>query len=195
MAKKVYAVKVGRVPGLYSTWEECKRQVMGFSGAVYKGFEKKEEAEQFLAGEVQKLGEKAEVTAYVDGSFSKEIKRYSYGCILMTKEETVELSGAGDDPDYLSMNNVAGEILGSTRAVEWAMEHGYSSIQVYHDYEGIAKWANGEWKANKTGTQEYRDFIRESREKIQIGFTKVAAHTGVELNERADQLAKEALLS
>ena len=34
---------------------------------------------------------------------------------------------------------------------------------------------------------------KEDREKIDISFSKVAAHTGVKYNEMADQLAKAAL--
>ncbi len=49
MAKKhYYAVKKGISPGIYKTWEECKSQVSGFSGAEYKGFTTLEEAESFL---------------------------------------------------------------------------------------------------------------------------------------------------
>ena len=73
------------------------------------------------------------------------------------------------------------------------MEHGYSSITIYYDYEGIEKWANGIWKANKAGTQRYKEFVAKQREKIEISFSKVAAHTGVKYNEMADQLAKAAL--
>lgn len=36
--KKYYGVKVGKTPGVYLTWEECKSQVDGYSGAVYKSF-------------------------------------------------------------------------------------------------------------------------------------------------------------
>ena len=38
MAKKYYGVKVGRVPGVYETWNECEAQVKGFKGAEYKSF-------------------------------------------------------------------------------------------------------------------------------------------------------------
>ncbi|GKX30968.1 hypothetical protein SH1V18_34480 [Vallitalea longa] len=34
MGKKHYAVKVGKVTGIYSTWDECKAQVEGVSGAL-----------------------------------------------------------------------------------------------------------------------------------------------------------------
>ena len=34
MAKqKFYAVRVGKVPGVYQTWSQAKEQVEGFSGA------------------------------------------------------------------------------------------------------------------------------------------------------------------
>ena len=42
--KKIYAVKIGKKPGLYETWTECKKQIDGYSGAVYKGFATKVEA-------------------------------------------------------------------------------------------------------------------------------------------------------
>lgn len=38
MAKKFYAVKVGKKPGIYETWAECQSQISGFSGAIYRGF-------------------------------------------------------------------------------------------------------------------------------------------------------------
>ena len=47
MAKKknnFYAVKQGKNPGIYKTWDECKAQVEGFSGALYKGFSTRKEA-------------------------------------------------------------------------------------------------------------------------------------------------------
>ena len=35
---KYYAVKVGRVSGIYSSWDECKAQVDGYVGAIFKSF-------------------------------------------------------------------------------------------------------------------------------------------------------------
>lgn len=48
MAKKnFYAVKAGRVPGIYKTWDECSAQVTGFAGAHYRGFNSLSDAEKF----------------------------------------------------------------------------------------------------------------------------------------------------
>jgi ribonuclease HI len=46
--KQYYAVRNGREPGIYRTWEECKAQVDGYAKAQYKGFSSLEEAESYL---------------------------------------------------------------------------------------------------------------------------------------------------
>ncbi len=214
MAKKYYAVAKGKTPGIYLTWDDCKAQVDHFPGAVYKGFVTLQEAEAFVQNvngnvkvdiyeqleiPLQEKGVKEQIStsehlvAYVDGSYDHSQLRYAYGCVLVLPEEEVTLNGSDNHEDYVSMRNVAGEIMGSEQAVLWALEHGYKKVTIYYDYEGIEKWANGIWKANKPGTQRYKTFIQEKRQDIEIYFQKVAAHTGVKYNEMADQLAKEAL--
>ncbi len=39
-----YAVKKGRIPGIYETWDECKKQVHKFPNAKYKKFDSREQA-------------------------------------------------------------------------------------------------------------------------------------------------------
>ena len=55
---KFYAVKKGRVPGIYTTWEACQKQIKGFSGAVFKAFIDKQEALNFLGITTPKEAEK-----------------------------------------------------------------------------------------------------------------------------------------
>ena len=43
--KKYYVVLKGHVPRVYDEWEDCRRQVHGFSGNSYKGYTTLEEAE------------------------------------------------------------------------------------------------------------------------------------------------------
>jgi len=209
MAKKYYAVARGKTPGIYLTWEDCKVQVEHFPGAMYKGFSTIQEAETFIketTGETfVDTYEQIELpfattqttldhlVAYVDGSYDHSQLRYAYGCVLVLPEGEVTLNGSDNQEDYVSMRNVAGEIMGSEQAVLWALDHGYKKVTIYYDYEGIEKWANGIWKANKPGTQRYKAFIAEKRLEMEIEFQKVAAHTGEKYNEMADRLAKEAL--
>lgn len=207
--KKYYAVVKGRTPGIYFTWEDCKAQVDQYPGAIYKSFPSITEAEQFVNGQgVKSVPQKKEkneppaeqifsdeecLVAYVDGSYEDSMKEYAYGCVFVFSDEEITLNGSGWDEEYVSMRNVAGEILGSEKAILWAIEHSYKKIIIYYDYEGIEKWANDIWKANKPGTIRYKEFIKEKREQIDICFKKVQAHTGDTYNEMADKLAKQAL--
>ncbi|MDR0686690.1 MAG: ribonuclease H family protein [Dysgonamonadaceae bacterium] len=41
---KFYVVWKGRTTGIFTSWEECRRQVIGFKGAIYKSFPTEQEA-------------------------------------------------------------------------------------------------------------------------------------------------------
>lgn len=43
--QKWYVVWQGKTPGIYTSWDDCKKQVDGVEGAKYKSFESKLEAE------------------------------------------------------------------------------------------------------------------------------------------------------
>ena len=45
-----YAVRVGRVTGVYPTWDECRAQVHQFPKAVFKRFDNPWSAEKFVSG-------------------------------------------------------------------------------------------------------------------------------------------------
>lgn len=80
---KFYAVKEGKKKGVYLTWDECKEQVNGYSGAVYKSFSSLEEAQSFLEDiKVSSMNDYG-ILAYVDGSYNVKTKEYGYGCVIL----------------------------------------------------------------------------------------------------------------
>lgn len=223
MAKKYYAVKKGKKTGVYATWNECKAQVDGFSGAVYKSFPTMDEAKKFVSGgnlnNAKTLPKKSvdtsnkttsadvrssvsndintdKMIAYVDGSYNNAMKVYSGGAVILYKDKTHELSKVGNDSRLVDMRNVAGELLGVKTVINWIKDAGLKdiSVEIHYDYEGIERWANYEWKANKEGTKEYQKFIADFRELgHEVSFVKEKAHSGVFYNEEADRLAGEAI--
>lgn len=221
MAKKFYAVKQGRIPGVYQTWGECKAQVDGYSGAVYKSFPTAGEALAFVTGVVQRAdgqgkaesqekdgmtgrsqadamtksvdGAQGDLTAYVDGSYHNVTKEFSYGVVILLGDEEYCFYEKLSDPELAGMRNVAGEIKGAEAAMRYALEHGYNKITIYHDYEGIARWCTGDWKANKPGTQAYKAYYDSICDRVQVSFEKVKGHSGDKYNDMADHLAKQAL--
>ncbi len=207
MAKKFYAVRKGRTNGIYESWDEARAQVEGFKGAEFKGFMTREDAEAFMKNEesVMKIpksgqlaipaniGEKGDAVAYVDGSYDRRKRVFSYGVVIIKDGNIYTENRRFIDDPLAEMHNVAGEIKGAEAAMRYALDHGYESIVIYHDYEGIAKWCLGEWTPKKPGTISYMNYYKEVSQSVQISFVKVLAHSGDYYNDMADRLAKEAL--
>ncbi len=204
MAKKYYAVKKGVVPGIYMTWADCQKNINGYSGAIYKSFPTVQEADAFLSG-LSMVSEKdnsqngtisdskSEAVAYVDGSYNIVTKEYSYGAVIFHDGKEEHFSKKFSNPEMATMRNVAGEIEGSMCAMQYCVDHGIKSIDIYYDYEGIANWCIGAWKTNKEGTQKYKMFYDEIKTKVKVNFIKVKGHSGDKYNDLADSLAKAAV--
>lgn len=72
---KFYAVKVGRKEGIFTSWDECRSYVDGYSGAVFKSFTTKSEAQEYMnapltenqLAHVPKTSPKKPVHVYKDG--------------------------------------------------------------------------------------------------------------------------------
>ncbi len=194
--KKFYAVKKGKAPGIYNTWEECREQVDGYGGAEFKKFNTENEAKEFMGiGIDEKRGLSISddtMIAYVDGSYNSLDGSYSYGAVIISNKGTQEFSERFKKDKYSEHRNVIGEIRGSVFAMNLALKNGYKRLILHYDYEGIEKWATGAWKRNKEATILYHEYFQSIRDKLKVEFVKVRAHSGDKYNEMADKLAKEA---
>lgn len=198
MTKKYYGVKVGKLPGIYTTWDECKKQVTGYPGALYKGFPTENEAREYIAGSsagqpscAPPLTPPASgYNIYVDGSYKNS--RYSWAFVVYDGPTVIhEEGGAGESAEAAVIRNVAGELEATVNAVKWAEKEGIQPITIHHDYIGISEWAVGSWKTNNPITEGYARYIKQRLDWIR--FHKVPGHAGIEGNERADKLAGQAL--
>lgn len=80
--KKYYAVAKGQKTGVYTSWDDCKEQVHGYSKNQYRGFATKSEAEDY----VQKYSDSNNTTSSSSQSSPGSTNRVS-SYSSSTKEE------------------------------------------------------------------------------------------------------------
>ena len=188
-----YAVRTGRKPGIYETWAECNEQTHKYPGAVFKAFEDEAAAESFLQAEEQTPPIKENIPfAYIDGSFSSKNGLYSWGGFINDHGKIHILQGTGNAAEYMRYRNATGEIRGAVEVIRRAVGLGIREINLFYDHSGLEQWARGGWKCTNELTEFYQKYFLEHRHELQIYFHHVPGHTGIEGNEIADFLAKEA---
>ncbi|MDE6555086.1 MAG: ribonuclease H family protein, partial [Lactobacillus sp.] len=96
---KYYAVKTGRTPGVYRTWEDAKKQVDGFSGAEYKSFEKITDATEYL-----NWNKETQPDIVKEDSLINAIQKIrSTNNAVKAKNKKVEKKASSDNPtDYFA---------------------------------------------------------------------------------------------
>ena len=74
---KVYAVRQGRACGIFTSWDECRKQVDGYAGARYKSFTDVREALLWLNGDAPRPA--APAAASTTGAHRAGVKRRPAG--------------------------------------------------------------------------------------------------------------------
>ncbi len=127
---KYYAVKVGKNPGIYTSWPEAEAQVKGYPKAKHKSFKTRAEADNFMLGTVTNQPSHTrptqtrtpqprqtrtpprrttnqppynDLTVYTDGSCIDKVGGYGYIILYQNNEYPIK----GKVPYYPTTNQVA----------------------------------------------------------------------------------------
>lgn len=151
MAKKsFYVVWNGVTPGIYSSWNECKAQVEGYDGAIYKSFPTREEAEKafndnpwlYVGKQVEKkkkvsinnIPEIIKDSLSVDAACSGNPGLLEYRGVYVKTGQEVFKQG----PFEKGTNNV-GEFLALVHGLALLKQKNYT-IPLYSDSVNAIKW-------------------------------------------------------
>ena len=163
MAKqKYYVVWEGIKPGIYDNWTDASLQVQGYTGAKYKSFGNKAEAEKAFrssywsyAGQDTKTAVKKTVTELtkinvnpdslaVDAACSGNPGPMEYrGVHIRTGKEVFKM---GPFPD--GTNNI-GEFLALVHGLAWLAQNNSPQVPIYSDSKTAQSWI----KAKKCRTK------------------------------------------
>lgn len=205
MGKKVYAIKEGfdnnkniKIENLIvDTWTQCLEYVKGVKGAKYKSFESIEAAKEYLNYKnrllkkgVDSYPEEA-LHVYVDGSYNVKSKKYSYGFVAVRNNVVEYIESAARENLKSNIRQIAGELEGAIKAVEYALNAGDKKVVVFHDYEGIFHHATGSWERKEESSENYYSKMKKLfAQGIEVIFVKVDSHTGDFYNELVDECCK-----
>lgn len=155
MAKKAYVVWVGEMPGVYDNWTDCEKQIKGFAGAKYKGFNSMENAtkafnEQFnehigvvkkndsqqIMSSVESKNRPVGKYLTVDAAYSHSTKILEWRGVIVDDSQEVEIFRSHP---YRGGSANAGEFLAIIDALEYIRENNLS-IRLYSDSYNAQKW-------------------------------------------------------
>jgi ribonuclease H-related protein len=176
---KFYAVKKGTVRGIYTTWSECQAQIKGYSGAVFKSFYTRAEAEEFMKDVY--VADRFDRIFYTDGSFRDGISGGSAVDVTGSKiwyrrTEEKELQ-----------SNSRGELLGIILAIQHSQP--MESVIVNTDSQYCINVLQNGYSV-KDNLDLIGVYNREVNAKhLKVFLQYVPAHTGIKFNETADQYA------
>ncbi|MCM3714485.1 ribonuclease H [Halalkalibacter oceani] len=148
MAKqKFYVVWKGRKTGIFPTWAECEAQVKGFTGARFKSFATKAEAEKAFneGGFKQSSAKRAEPLATFDEEIDYDSISVDVGC--RGNPGIVEYKGVdtrtgevlfSHDEIHIGTNNM-GEFLAIVHGLAYTKQRGETKT-IYSDSLTAIKW-------------------------------------------------------
>jgi len=211
MAKKYYVVWSGRKTGIFDNWNECKDSIHGYSGAKYKSYPTKDEAEEaFTNGlELQKSSsgnptkedlksgdyiipdhnqfiEQGDVVMYTDGSLIQGRVKNMSGTIGGYGAVLMHKSGEREISGALRNTTVSRmELMACIKALEALKTR--CKVHIYSDSSYVVNTINLNWKRKKN--QDLWNRLDELLSMHNVSVYWVSGHAGLEGNERADKLA------
>ncbi|CAG8639727.1 4697_t:CDS:2, partial [Scutellospora calospora] len=161
---------------------ECKEQIHRFPGALFKSFEIKQQAEDY----VNNMIEKENIFVWTDGCCENNGKKDARAGIGVYWSERNPLNLSERLPGYLQTNNRA-EIFAVIRAIETCIEND-KCLVIYTDSIYVINCQGVKNpKKNLDLVIRLNDLIKERKGKVV--FKYVRGHRGNEGNEQADKLA------
>lgn len=147
--KKWYVVWAGYAPGVYDTWQECKRQIDGYKGAQYKSFESESAAlrayEDGAVGFSRRNRVPSEMRAETDAPIAEAIVVdaacsgnpgvMEYRGLYLPSRSTLFEMG----PFAKGTNNI-GEFLAIVHALALIERQGLHNLVIYSDSQIALTW-------------------------------------------------------
>lgn len=153
MAKpKFYVVWSGLKPGVYTSWDECQKQIKGVEGAKFKSFKTRETADEAFKGksgdylgknivdndltpeQLRRIGKPILESIAVDAASSSATNQVEYKGVYVKTRQVIFLKGPYQD----GTNNI-GEFLALVHALGYCKQRNID-LPIYTDSRTAMSW-------------------------------------------------------
>lgn len=210
-----YAVHRGHNPGIYRTWDETRLQVTGYPKAVYRKFQRHEDAVYFVktgqmpSSDKQSAPHRQSLIIYTDGSCTNNGHDGAKGGIGVyfgdrdPRNVSMPLPKGKPGTDWERPTNQLAELYAISKAMEICIadsdlrqrnlviatdsQYAYNCLKMW-----IATWKKNQWHKTDNRPVKHSTLLKimdHQRQQLRIDFVHVRAHRGNPGNEMADQLA------
>lgn len=179
---KFYVVWKGHNPGVYDTWEACKKEVENFPGALYKGFPDKVSAEEAFAKGFSGFEKKSDRThplsplssnpplspaIAVDAACSGNPGKMEYqGVFVDFGTEPATTTTLFKSPVFENGTNNIGEFLAIVHALAWQKQK-RTQYPIYSDSVNAQKWVKEKKCKTKLQPDEKNEYLFELIERAE----------------------------
>ncbi|AID45410.1 Ribonuclease HI-related protein [Candidatus Arthromitus sp. SFB-mouse-NL] len=176
MDKNFYVVKKGFKPDIYDNWEDCQKQIKGFSNSEYCKFKNREDAEKFLNSDtISSINHKSiitsnnDATAYITSSYINTDKEGAYGSLILHNNNK-EILQEKLENDINCGTDL--EIIAAQKTIQFCIDNNIKNLTLFYKSDIVAKLANGDIKAKSEINKAYVSFCYKVKQKLSIEFKK-----------------------
>lgn len=140
---------------------------------------------------------------WVDGSYSSRFPNVTSGGVVVlerkgtSEPELVLVRYVKTEQEmFVKAHNSGGELIAALTGIIDAcnLANGEdATVNIYYDYRGVRDFLNGVYNARQASSILYVEAVKatlEAHKNVRLTFTKIKAHSGVEYNVLADNIAK-----
>lgn len=196
---RVYAVRLGRNPGIYYSWNECRSQTDGFPRADFKSFNTEQEARAYLnpfEALVEQKREQTKLVIFTDGSFAGN--KAGYGVVFPDGREFFGVA------PIVEASNQSAELYAIYFALYRIAQEKERNYLIFSDSEysinactvWISNWRKNGWMTSEGTPVKHRILIAAAADLIEKTGTVlqwIKGHANNPGNCRADKLARMAV--
>lgn len=191
MKSNFYGVKAGRIPGIYTNWNDCNEQIHKFPNALYKRFNSYKEANDYFSHSIN-IVKSNQLVVFIGGARYKST--LGFGNIYKdfdTQECSCYYANFSSKPCQ-KVAKWAPFFCGCFFGIQKAISDSYKKIVICTNEDELKSWSKNGYGDFTHMAKKFKEFLNSVSSMIDIVFSP-GRHYSEELTYKAYKLAEKVI--